>query len=212
MSGNAKDTVFYYVHDPMCSWCWAHKPTWLKLESELKKLVDVEYLVGGLAPDSDKPMPEEQRTAVSGYWKKIQHLLGTEFNFDFWEKNTPRRSTYPACRAVLAAKKQGAEKAMITEIQKAYYLRALNPSDTETHIQLASELGLNVDQFSTDLMSDELQKAFTDELYFAHSLPIQGFPSMVLQHNEEWYPIPLDYKDYSGALKTVEDILEDTKS
>ncbi|MCP4060185.1 MAG: DsbA family protein, partial [Pseudoalteromonas sp.] len=22
-------TKLIYVHDPMCSWCWGYKPTWL---------------------------------------------------------------------------------------------------------------------------------------------------------------------------------------
>ncbi|GAM76629.1 thioredoxin [Vibrio ishigakensis] len=52
-----------------------------------------------LAPDSDEPMPMEMRAAIESYWERISGLLGTEFNHDFWRNNTPRRSTYPACRA-----------------------------------------------------------------------------------------------------------------
>ncbi|MFT6977114.1 MAG: putative protein-disulfide isomerase, partial [Shewanella psychromarinicola] len=22
------NTTLYYVHDPMCSWCWGYRPTW----------------------------------------------------------------------------------------------------------------------------------------------------------------------------------------
>lgn len=92
-------TAFYYVHDPMCSWCWAHRPQWTLLEQAINRLdIPVQYLLGGLAPDSDVPMPKEQIAAISGYWKKIEALLGTKFNHDFWTENTPRRSTYPACR------------------------------------------------------------------------------------------------------------------
>jgi putative protein-disulfide isomerase len=198
---------FIYVHDPMCSWCWAHHPQWTLFEAELKSRVTVEYRVGGLAPDSDVPMPKEQQEAISGYWKKIQDMLGTEFNFDFWTENTPRRSTYPSCRAVIAARWQEAERPMNLALQKAYYLRALNPSDTAIHLQLAEELGLDVQKFERDLASSELNEAFEKELAFSRALPIQGFPSMVLLHDKKAYSIPLDYKDYRGALAYVDEIL-----
>lgn len=198
---------FYYVHDPMCSWCWAHLPEWQKLETHLSKLLPVHYVLGGLAPDSDLPMPIAQQQAIRSYWEKINLLLGTEFNFDFWSTNTPRRSTYPACRAVLAASWQNAQQAMNIALQKAYYLRAMNPSDMATHLILAKELGLNIQQFSDDLKSEKLAEQFNQQLAFARSLPIQGFPSMVLLHKGDFHPIVLDYKDHSGALAQVNKIL-----
>ncbi|MFQ3229229.1 DsbA family protein [Reinekea sp.] len=202
------ESKFYYVHDPMCSWCWAHRPQWSLLEQELGKLeVTVQYVVGGLAPDSDVAMPEDQKAAISGYWKKIEAMLGTQFNHDFWTQTIPRRSTYPACRAVIAATWQDAEIDMITALQQAYYLRAMNPSDQSTHRVLAQELELNVDKFMADLNSTELEQAFIEQLNFAHSLPIQGFPSMVMQHNGQLNSIVLDYKDHRGALAQVREVL-----
>ena len=201
-------SIFYYVHDPMCSWCWAHRPQWALFEQALNALeVPVQYVLGGLAPDSDVPMSADQIAAISGYWRKIQALLGTQFNHDFWTENTPRRSTYPACRAVLAAAGQGAEIAMIAALQNAYYLRALNPSDQSTHRLLAEELNLDVEKFISDLNSEALDRAFAAQRYFARNLAIQGFPSMVLQHQGRLHNIVLDYKDYRGALAQVSEIL-----
>jgi len=163
----------------------------------------VKNVVGGLAPDSNEAMPLDQQQAIAGYWKKIEGLLGTSFNHEFWQENIPRRSTYPACRAVIAARWQDAEEQMIAAIQAAYYLKAKNPSNIDTHLGLAAELGLDSEQFETDLSSPQLEKAFADELQLARSLPIKGFPSMVLQHQGEMHVIPLDYKDHSGALTTI---------
>jgi putative protein-disulfide isomerase len=54
------------------------------------------------------------------------------------------RSTYPACRAVIAAKNQADkfELPMINIIQKAYYLQEKNPSKDETLIKLSISIGL----------------------------------------------------------------------
>ncbi|PKH04479.1 DsbA family protein [Psychromonas sp. MB-3u-54] len=200
-------SCFYYVHDPMCSWCWAHLPEWQKLEAHLSRLLPVQYVLGGLAPDSDLPMPSEQQQAIRGYWQKINHFLGTEFNYNFWSENIPRRSTYPACRAVLAASWQNAEHDMNIALQKAYYLRAMNPSNIDTHLFLAKELGLNIKQFSEDLSSEKLENEFKQQLALAGRLPIQGFPSMVLSHQGNLHPIALDYQDHRGALAQVKKIL-----
>lgn len=201
-------STLLYVHDPMCSWCWGHRPQWQKLKASLPEGVEVQNLVGGLAPDTDELMPQAQQQAIAGYWNQIHNLLGTEFNHDFWRKNKPRRSTYPSCRAVIAARWQDREEAMIHALQEAYYLKAKNPSDVEVHLELAAELKLDVEQFKTDLASQKLQIAFNEELQFARSLPISGFPSMVLIHDEQAFVVPLDYKDCSGAIDTISEIIK----
>ncbi|SQH76486.1 conserved protein of unknown function [Shewanella benthica] len=128
----------YYVYDPMCSWCWGYAPTWNNLRAALKESgINVEYRLGGLAPDSNEPMPDEMKAFLEQTWHKIAAELGTEFNFDFWRQCQPRRSTYPACRATLIAREQGLEQAMLDGIQQAYYLKAMNPSDLTTLISIA---------------------------------------------------------------------------
>ncbi len=200
-------STLFYVHDPMCSWCWGHRPQWELLQIALPDSVSVKNVVGGLAPDSDEVMPLAQQKTISSYWKKIEGMLGIQFNHDFWPHNSPRRSTYPACRAVIAARWQGAEDKMIVAIQEAYYLKAQNPSDTGTHLLLAAELGLDTKIFAANYSSEKLERAFMQELQFARGLPINGFPSMVLQHQEQVHAIPLDYKDYRGAIEAITEII-----
>ena len=40
-------------------------------------------LLGGLAPDTDQPMPIELQQQIQAHWYRINEQLGTEFNFDF---------------------------------------------------------------------------------------------------------------------------------
>ena len=72
---NLVNNILYYVHDPMCSWCWAFKPTWDKVIEALLDQVEVDYLLGGLAPDSNKPMPIKTREDVKGNWKRIKEMI-----------------------------------------------------------------------------------------------------------------------------------------
>ena len=204
--------ILFYVHDPMCSWCWGFRPIWDQLKAELPSSVMVENVVGGLAADTDHLMPKDMQQAIQDHWHKIHQLLGTEFNFDFWTNNHPRRSTYPACRAVIAAKVQGYEEEMINAIQRAYYLRALNPSDTDVLMCLAwdlfsQELNIDLDQFSNDMASAETEHELQRQIALSKVLPAIGFPSLILEVNGEQTLLTRDYQNHEAILKQIHHLL-----
>ena len=187
----------------MCSWCWAYRPTLARLRENLPPEVHWQNVLGGLAPDNDQPMPVETQHMVQGHWRNIQSSVGTEFNFEFWEKCQPRRDTYKACRAVIAASWQGAEEPMIEAIQKAYYLRAMNPSDPETLGGLAEELGLNRSRFMQDMVSAKLEAEFQSHLSLRRQLNVRSFPSLVFSQGSVRTLIGHDYHDYRTSLTEI---------
>ena len=195
--------ILYYVYDPMCSWCWGYRATFLQLQAQLQNIVDIEYRLGGLAPDSDLPMPYEMQQFLYKTWQKISLQLDCEFNFDFWSHCQPRRSTYPACRAVLIAREEGLEQEMYYAIQRAYYLQAKNPSDTSTLIAIAISIGLDADAFAQRIDSDQLQQQLLHEVEKARGLPIQGFPSLVLATKDQLLPIAIDYKHWQSSYQEI---------
>ena len=200
------NNTLYYIHDPMCSWCWAFRPTWLKVLSELPSHINVSYLLGGLAPDSNLPMPLETKKYVRDNWIKIQKVVpSTEFNYDFWVLNEPRRSTYLSCRAVISAKKQhpNLEALMIEEIQSAYYLNAQNPSNEDTLINIARKIGLNEETFKVDLKSIEINKLLLDHIQITKTMPISGFPSLVLFKEGLLKGIKIDYLESNYIINQI---------
>mgnify|MGYP000016900400 FL=1 len=197
-------TLFYF-HDPMCSWCWGYRPTWLKLLELLPSSIHLEYIVGGLAPDSDQVMSTDMANSIQSHWRRIELELGTVFNYDFWVECEPRRSTYPACRAVIASKLQHAEQAMILAIQKAYYLQAKNPSNFDLLVAIAADLNLDIKRFKKDIASVQTEAALTEQVNFSRKLKVPGFPSLVLKNGASNYPIEVNYQD---ALVTCNQIMK----
>ena len=191
----------------MCSWCWGYRPVSDRLVANLPDGVVLEKIVGGLAPDSDQPMPAELQEKLPKAWSRIHDLLGTEFNFDFWTKCKPRRSTYPACRAVLSAGLQGRYDEMIDAIQHAYYLRAMNPSDLSTLEALAAELDLDTGRFAADIRSPEIDAELQRPVRLARRAPIAGFPSLVLELGGRMLPVTRDYKDHRPTLAHIGELL-----
>ena len=85
-----------YVHDPMCSWCYGFAPALAALRAGLPPDLGYRRLLGGLAPDCAEAMPEAMRLQLQETWRRIEgRIPGIRFNYDFWTRCTPRRSTYP---------------------------------------------------------------------------------------------------------------------
>jgi len=197
----------YYVHDPMCSWCWAFRPVLIELKHKLPKNIEFIRLLGGLAVESDAPMPEKTKQYVVDNWRRIQQQLPeTKFNYDFWTMCKPRRSTYPACRAVIAARRQGLkyDEIMTHAIQQAYYLQARNPSDNETLIELAHEIGLDTKKFNQDFQDKDVNKELIQELNLARSLQLNSFPGFLLSNGECEVHINPDYQQADIILEKIQ--------
>jgi len=201
------DATLYYIHDPMCSWCWGFRPTWLALQQALPAQVTVQAVLGGLAPDTEQPMPAALREQLQHTWRRIHDSLGTEFNFAFWEQCRPRRATWPACRAVIAAQQQGAGEAMVEAIQRAYYTRAMNPSDDATLATLAGELGLDVTAFAAALNAASTREALARQVAQGQALGAQGFPSLVLMVDGHRWPVAVDYRDAAAMAAQIDRLL-----
>ena len=190
----------------MCSWCWAFKPTWQKILTSLPQNLTIEYLLGGLAPDNDNPMPPKTRKLVINNWRRVQDKVpATEFNYEFWRLNTPKRSTYIACRAVISARIHNPkfERVMIDEIQYAYYLKAQNPSEKIILFNLAEDIGLNVQAFKQDLNSTRVNNSLIKEIEFSRMMPINGFPSLVLSKNDTLTQIRINYINANFTINQI---------
>ena len=204
------DTHLFYIHDPMCSWCYAFRSNLTALHKHLPSSIHIDYLLGGLAPDTTQPMSIELQKTIQQTWLQIENTLpSVQFNYDFWKLNTPFRSTYPACRAILAAKKQGSnfEIKMLNAIQKAYYQQAKNPSLQTTLQECATKIGLDPVNFIEDLTSTKIEDELQGEIKLTRNMGVSSYPSLCLLHNEQQFLITVDYLNYQAMINEVNNIL-----
>ncbi|MGR3913644.1 MAG: DsbA family protein [Gammaproteobacteria bacterium] len=207
--GDAAATRLIYVHDPMCSWCWGFRRVYLRLLRALPPSIAVTPLLGGLAPDSSEAMPPPMQRQLQQTWRRIEVAIpGARFNHDFWRDCRPRRSTWPACRAVLAARAldrhaAGHDCAMLTAIQRGYYLHARNPSDDATLVEFAAELGLDADAFQTAFRSARVRRQLDCEIAAARQLGARGFPALILLHGGAAHPVRINYTNAQPMLREI---------
>jgi putative protein-disulfide isomerase len=209
-----ENNTLYYVYDPMCSWCYAFEESLTEIKLKLPALIAFKSILGGLAPDPTTPMPAETQNMIQRAWHQIEHTVpNIQFNFDFWSKNTPYRSTYPACRAILAASFQGEgfSNAMRKSIQQAYYQNAQNPSLSPTLLHCAESINLDSKQFANDFSSEKANDLLLEEINFSRSLNANSYPSLRLVLNNKTYTIPVNYTQAEASLQKIQQLIIDNK-
>lgn len=200
--------TLFYIMDPMCSWCYGFHPSIDAIREKWPNLT-IKYVTGGLAPDSDEPMDVEMQKHLRSVWKQIDARTGVPFNTDFWDKCSPRRSTYPACRAVNTAERliDNGAALMTQAIQQAYYQEANNPSDNSTLIALAESIGLDKDTFTTAFQHPEAQLILEESIEFSHALDAQGFPALRYEHKGKYYRVSDGYATAETIISRLETIM-----
>ncbi|MDC1207846.1 DsbA family protein [Litorivicinus sp.] len=209
MSDDSPDNILIYVHDPMCSWCYGFRPTWSEVKSQLPEGLPVVSLLGGLASDTDIPMPEEMVEHLKGTWSRIAEICGVRFNHDYWDQEpAPPRTTYISCRAVISAERlAGRGDAFCERIQNAYYQEALNVWQPEVLCDLAEEFGFRRDAFEEILNSDEVKTVHIEQQQLAARLQVEGYPSLILIHKEDGFPISVRHGDAATMIRDINDLL-----
>ena len=194
----------------MCSWCYAFKPVLETLHRELYGIIEIHYLLGGLAKDNNQPMPELMQKHIVENWKKIEKTIpAVKFNYEFWTKCVARRSTYPSCRAILATIKQNIklEKDMLKLIQQAYYQEAKSPSDYNVLYELSKKLDLDHNQFVSDIHSDEINNELMSQIQLCSDIGADSFPSLYLKIGVTYHPIVLDYNNADIILDHIKSFI-----
>jgi putative protein-disulfide isomerase len=155
-------------------------------------------------------MPMEMQQALQQTWRRIETTVpGVRFNFDFWTATTPIRSTYPACRALLAARQQGpdCETRLLRAIQSAYYQQARNPSLLDTLEQCAAETGLDTVAFGRALRSPAIEQALQHDIQTSRGMGVTAYPSLRLLHEGQQSAITVDYSTHQTMLEQIADLL-----
>ena len=118
-----------------------------------------------------REVPPDTRGAAL-HWLGVADRTGMPIDPLLW-KDSPIRSTYPACMATKAAAEQGADAA-------TRYLRVLREGlmclrrkldTTEALVEAAREAGLDVERFRVDLGSHAIVEAFGADLELARAVP-----------------------------------------
>lgn len=99
-----------YVTDPSCPWSWGAEPLRRRVEREFDAGVRTTCVMGGLAREFGPP------EALVAEWLDAGDASGMPVDPRLWWEGPPR-SSFPACLAVVAAREQGFDKALLRRLR-----------------------------------------------------------------------------------------------
>jgi predicted DsbA family dithiol-disulfide isomerase len=198
------------------------EPAWTRIRQELGERLTWRYFMGGMIPNWDTfrdPLNAVHRPGQMGpHWMYVRSMVNVPIDERIWQEDPPD-SSYPACLAVKAAARQGIEQAehYLRRLREAVMTEKRNVSRPEVLIQLAQELEdrreqapWDVARFSSDLDSEDVRGAFTEDLKDARFRGIGRFPTLLLLRPGGTGLILVGYRPYSALRAAIEQVMSDT--
>jgi len=198
-----------YIGDPMCSWCYGFAPELDKAIETLEDEVDVKIVLGGLRPYNKQTMKDLQ-SFLTEHWEHVHEASDQPFSYDILESETIAYDTEPPSRAVLVVRQLAPEQqlAFFKAIQTAFYKDNKNTMSLDTYLAIAKKMGIDQEAFAKLYEQEDIKQATRDDFAEAGEMGIRGFPSMVLQHGEQYYLISNGYTKAEKIVEAVRGQLE----
>lgn len=203
----------YYIFDPICGWCFGFSPVIRKLESAWADRIEFDVISGGMIlGDRVGPVRNFAHIIRSGK-TRLEETTGVTFGDAFLtgildEGSTVFGSLKPTialCVANDMAPKRATEFA--SALQTAIYVDGMKPELTESYREWATSLGLDADDFIKRMDFPHYEMVANKGFAQSSAWGIQGFPSVVLFHEEKGYLIARGYMPYEALNQTLSEIL-----
>lgn len=170
-----KPIEIYIFIDPLCPISWDLEPYLHKLYLEYGRFftyrrITCSYLNKG------SYRKYEKRKLVDVRDSQMKHC---QYNSKLWNQCS---ILFPwVSIAIKAAELQGHRlaKKFIRRIQEYYFVHHIDVTNEHVIIQVAEEIGLDMDEFRKDLYSSTIKKAIERDLKIARDMDVDSTPSMV---------------------------------
>lgn len=212
----AKDKIIY-IYDALCGWCYAMADVMKKTIDKYSDEFEFEILSGGMVTGDRAGRIGDKFDYINKAYKTVENHTGAKFGPKFLKelkKGDLEMSSIEPSKALTAIKKINPEFSFnfAHSLQNAIYFEGKSLSDEENLASMAKENGIEKEQFLKYYNSNEINKATENEFEFVSKLGISGFPTILLEKNEEFYLIARGYQhfiDLNNIIKKIIKTLEE---
>jgi predicted DsbA family dithiol-disulfide isomerase len=174
-----KPIEIYMFVDPLCPECWALEPIIKKLQIEYGKYFSIRHVLSGRLATLNMGKKKRYET-IAELWEKTASRTGMSCDGSLWFEN-PVSSPYLASMAIKSAELQGKKKGILflRQLQEVLFLEKQNVSSFEVLKGCARNVGLDVEEFVTDIHSETAAKAFQCDMKITNEMDVQEIPTLV---------------------------------
>lgn len=205
-----KPIEIYVFIDPLCPECWALEPILKKLVIEFGDKLSLRYILTGRL--SSLNISKKAPSEMAKLWERTASRSGMSCDGDVWFED-PISKPITASVAIKAAELQGKKAGIkfLRKLREVLFLEKQNITRKDVLIQIAELAGLDVDEFSKDLLSESACKAFQCDLKITNEMEVEENPTLVFFNNEkiEEEGIKLSgFYPYEIYIQVLEEILQ----
>ncbi len=182
--------------DVLCSWCWATEPAYRALETRFPDEIEFRYVYGGLVRSmadlnetGGGSMDIDVETAnrkILGHWLEgvyLHHMPIRTEGFGLFTEDPETQSSYAQGIAFKAAQVSNPDLAnrYLRRIREATLTEAKSTGKREVQIELAGELGLDIEKFTQALEDGTALRKFNGDLMLTQAQGVGVFPTFFIK-------------------------------
>ncbi|WP_071459159.1 ClpXP adapter SpxH family protein [Bacillus massilinigeriensis] len=211
-SQEKKPLEIYIFVDPLCPECWALEPIMKKLQIEYGKYFTLRHILSGKLATLNMSRKKRYET-IADLWERTASRTGMSCDGNLWFEN-PVSSPYLASIAIKSAELQGRRKGhrFLRRLQEVLFLEKQNISNFEVLKNCAKSIGLDVEEFVTDIHSASAARAFQCDLKITSEMEVNEIPTLVFFNanvEEEGIKIA-GYYPYEVYVQILEEMLPES--
>lgn len=193
----------------MCSWCWGFSPVILSIKERYNDVLKISLLLGGLRPGTTEPISQETRDEILHHWHAVHERTRQPFMFEGAMPDGFIYDTEPPSRAVLAFAEIRPEYTFnfFHTLQEAFYVKQKNITREEILASLAKGYDVDSDDFIKHFESKEIKNKTRMHFMSARQAGVRGFPTCILQSNNEHTLLNSGYRDFPELQAEIDDWL-----
>ncbi|MFO1445559.1 DsbA family protein [Bacillus sp. Bva_UNVM-123] len=199
----------YLFIDPLCPECWAFEPIIKKLMIEYGRYFSIKHVLSGRLATLNSAKRQNYESMAS-LWEKTASRSGMSCDGNLWFEN-PIDSPHLASIAIKAAELQGRKAGIrfLRKLQEVLFLEKQNVSSFNVLKECAKSVGLDTNEFISDIYSNSAAKAFQCDLKITAEMEVQEIPTLVFfNENIEEEGIKITgYYSYEVYEQIIEEML-----
>ena len=201
-NSHSERPTLHYFQDTLCGWCYGFGPTIMRIADEWSEHLDVVVYSGGMITGDNTRALSEMADFIREARKRVEETTGVSFGDRFLHGLLTRQDivldSEPPARALETMRALRPENmvAFSHRLQSALYADGMDMNSDTTYRMLATEANLDADQFLHVMNSSEIHDAVADEFEYVLSLGIGGFPTVLLEIEDNVHMLAHGYAPF----------------
>ncbi len=205
-----------YVHDALCGWCYGFSPVITKAAEVFSEDFHFVAVSGGMIVGDAIGPAGKMADYIKKAYPRVEETTGIKFGEPYtqlFDQGTYVLNSVKPAMAMSSFKSFHPfnSVAFAHDLQKAHMWEGKNLNEREVYLEVIRKYGIDEEEFLKRANSEECREQTYREFEEIKRIGLTGFPSVLLQNEEDIYLVSQGYVDYDSLAKRLTVALDNIK-